>query len=76
MSKELSRYLVTQSLLGSWLYQYEAYDPDAAHESFLHTAEGEHRPSMAMLNGQKFENMVTAYCGRRRSTIRTNGRTA
>ena len=64
MSKELSRYLVTQSLLGSWLYQYEAYDPDAAHESFLSTLRRESiRPSMAMLNGQKFENMVTAYCG-------------
>lgn len=57
------RYLLTQSLLSAWLYQYEAYDPDDAHAEFMSTLMREPvQPTKAMLDGQKFENMVTAYC--------------
>ena len=33
MSKD--RYLLTQSLLTAWEYQYSAFDPEAAHQDFL-----------------------------------------
>lgn len=62
MSKR-TRFLITQSLLGSWLYQYNAYDIEQAHKDFLSTLNREQRkPTKAILDGIQFENMVTAYC--------------
>lgn len=56
-------YLITQSLLNSWLYQYKAYDEEAANADFLNTL---HRiktlPTEAIQNGIDFENAVYAYC--------------
>lgn len=58
-----SKLLLTQSLLSSWLYQYNAYDPQKAHESFLKVLRREPtQPNRAMLDGIQFENMVTACC--------------
>lgn len=58
-----TKFLLTQSLLGSWLYQYDAADPQKAHEEFIKTLKREKsRPTQAMLDGIQFENMVMAYC--------------
>ena len=58
-----TRFLLTQSLLGAWLYQYKARDPKAAHKSFLKTLRREHIPeNQAIRDGIQFENMVSAYC--------------
>lgn len=58
-----SKLMLTQSLLSSWLYQYNAYDPEKAHEDFLKVLQREPtRQSKAMLDGIQFENMVTACC--------------
>jgi len=59
----MSRYLLTQSLLGSWLYIYNAYEgyEDKAYESFLKTLNREPiEQTDAMLDGINFENMVNA----------------
>lgn len=58
-----TRFLMTQSLLSSWLYQYKAKEQEKAHEEFLKTLRREHIPeNQAMQDGIQFENMVTAYC--------------
>ena len=58
-----SKLLLTQSLLSSWLYQYNAYDPEKAHEDFLKVLRREPtQQNEAMLNGIQFENMVMACC--------------
>lgn len=63
MYRERTRFLLTQSLLGAWLYKYKAEDQEKAHADFLKTLSREPiQPSKAMLAGQQFENMVTAYC--------------
>lgn len=57
------RYLITQSLLGSWLYQYKAFDPEAAHEEFLKVLNRETTETTeAMQNGLDFENGIVRYC--------------
>ncbi len=58
-----SRFLMTQSLLASWLWLYKATDSQKAQAEFLRTLERRReRPTAAMLDGIRFENMVTAYC--------------
>ena len=58
-----TKFLLTQSLLGSWLYQYDAADPEKAHVELIKTLKrGKSKPNRAMLDGIQFENMVTAYC--------------
>lgn len=55
--------LITQSLLSSWQYQYQAFDPESAHEDFLRVLRREKsKPTQAILDGIQFENMVTACC--------------
>lgn len=54
---------MTQSLLSAWKWQYKAFDPEAAHLDFMRVLRREKgRPNQAMLDGIRFENMVTAYC--------------
>lgn len=57
----MERYLITQSLLSSWAYifnAYEGYEEDAM-ESFLSTLRREpSEPTEAMLDGIDFENAV------------------
>lgn len=55
--------LITQSLLGAWLYQYQAFDQASAHKDFLRVLRREKsKPTQAILDGIQFENMVTACC--------------
>jgi len=57
------RYLLTQSLLGSWLYIYNAYEDyeDEAFKEFKKTLNREiSLPTQAMQAGIDFENMVNA----------------
>ena len=55
--------LITQSLLGAWLYQYQAFDQESAHKDFLRVLHREKsKPTQAILDGIQFENMVTACC--------------
>lgn len=55
--------LITQSLLASWQYQYQAFDPESAHKNFLRVLRREKsKPTQAILDGIQFENMVTACC--------------
>ena len=59
----MNRYLLTQSLLGSWLYIYNAFEgyEDKAYEDFLLTLRREPKEQTeAMLAGIDFENMVNA----------------
>ena len=59
----MSRYLLTQSLLGSWLYIYNAWEgyEDKAYEDFVLTLRREPiEQTEAMLAGIDFENMVNA----------------
>ena len=59
----MHRYLITYSLLSSWLYIYRAYEgyEDAAYEDLLSTLRREDRPpNEAMQAGIDFENMVNA----------------
>lgn len=57
------RLLITQSLLSAWQWQYKAFAPQSSHQEFLQTLRREKtRPNQAMLDGIKFENMVTEYC--------------
>lgn len=56
------RYLLTQSLLSSWEYQYRAPDPDAAHRDFLRVLRREPgETNRAIQDGIAFEDMVTTY---------------
>lgn len=58
-----NRFLVTQSLLSSWLWLYKASDPKKAQMDFLRVLERrKERPTGPMLDGIQFENMVTACC--------------
>lgn len=55
--------LITQSLLGAWLYQYQAFDQESAHKDFLRVLRREKsKLTQAILDGIQFENMVTACC--------------
>ena len=55
--------LITQSLLGAWLYQYQAFDQESAHKDFLRVLRREMtKPTQAILDVIQFENMVTACC--------------
>ena len=59
----MSRFLLTQSLLGNWLYIYNAFEgyEDAAHADFLKSLNREPiEQTEAMLAGIQFENMVNA----------------
>ena len=57
------RFLLTQSLLAAWEWQYKAEDAEAAHKAFLRVLRRKHTPeSTAIRNGIQFENMVSAYC--------------
>lgn len=58
-----SRFLMTQSLLSSWLWLYKATDQEKAQADFLRVLERrKERPTGPMLDGIQFENMVTACC--------------
>ena len=59
----MNRYLLTQTLLGSWLYIYNAFEgyEDKAYDDFLLTLRREPKEQTeAMLAGIDFENMVNA----------------
>jgi len=59
----MERYLMTQSLLSSWLYTFNAPEESAeeAMDDFLSTLRRERKePTEAMQNGIDFENLVTA----------------
>ena len=59
----MERYLMTQSLLSSWLYTFNAADDyeEEAMSDFLSTLHREKKePTEAMQNGIDFENLVTA----------------
>lgn len=59
----MPKLLITQSLLGAWLYQYQAFDQASAHKDFLRVLRREKsKPTQAILDGIQFENMVTACC--------------
>lgn len=59
----MSRFLITQSLLSSWQYQYGAYDPEAARDDFIRVLSREPtEQSEAMCNGLAFEQYVMDYC--------------
>ncbi len=58
MSK--NKYLITQSLLSAWGWIYKT---DNGYADFLQTLyRKKTKPTRAMLDGQQFENMVTAAC--------------
>ena len=62
-AKKRPKYLLTQSLLGSWLYVYNAFEKyeDAAYEDFVTVLNREDRPQTeAMLSGINFENQVVS----------------
>jgi hypothetical protein len=53
-----NKYLITQSLLSSWLYVYKSKD---GYKSFIKALNKEPiQPSTAMLDGNRFENLVSA----------------
>ena len=57
------KYLITQSLLSAWAYQFDCVEgyEEEARESFLRTLRREkEEPTDAMLNGIEFENAVYA----------------
>jgi len=57
-SKASNRFLITQSLLSSWLW---ALKLDSGYEDFLKTLRKEPiKPNKAMLEGQRFENVLCA----------------
>lgn len=61
MSK--NRFLITQSLLSAWQYLYRAQNHETTYNDFLKVLNREKaKPNQRMLEGQQFENMVTAYC--------------
>ena len=54
----MTRYLVTQTLLSSWLYTYKTED---GYDDFLRTLRNERTPpSRQMLDGTRFENVLNA----------------
>ena len=54
-----TRFLLTQSLLSAWLYQYQAWDKDGAHKDFLRALGRQHTPeTQAIRDGIQFENLV------------------
>ncbi len=54
------RYLITQSLISSWLYSFKK---DDGYDEFLHTLRRERTPpTFAMLEGQRFESVINAVC--------------
>lgn len=56
------KYLMTQSLLAAWQYQYRAADTAGAHRDFLRVLRREAgETTQAMRDGIAFEDMVTAY---------------
>lgn len=58
MSAQPNKFLITQSLLSAWLW---AYKLDNGYEDFLKTLHREPiQPTKAMLDGQRFENVVNA----------------
>lgn len=58
-----TRFLLTQSLLSAWLYQYQAWDKDGAHKDFLRALGRQHtRETQAIRDGIQFENLVQAAC--------------
>lgn len=62
------RYLLTQSLLNSWLYQYKCFDgyEDQAHQSFLDTLNRKRSPTTdAQQRGIDFESMVYDICDKK-----------
>lgn len=64
-----TRYLLTQSLLQAWLWQYRAADTERAHQDFLRVLRREPTGrSKAMQDGIDFEDLVTAKCAGTSST--------
>lgn len=57
-NRQNDRYLITQSLLSSWLYIYKS---DDGYDDFLKTLHKEPiQPTRAMLAGQRFENCLNS----------------
>lgn len=57
-NRQNDRYLITQSLLSSWLYTYKS---DDGYDDFLKTLHREPiQPTRAMLEGQRFENCLNS----------------
>lgn len=57
-NRQNDRYLITQSLLSSWLYIYKS---DDGYDDFLKTLHKESiQPTRAMLEGQRFENCLNS----------------
>lgn len=55
-----NKFLITQSLLSSWLYVYKT---DNGYKDFLNTLNRAKKPkTKAMLNGIKFESIVNSVC--------------
>lgn len=55
-----NRFIITQTLLSSWNWIYKS---DSGYDDFIKTLNKQGiRPTQAILDGRKFENMVTAYC--------------
>lgn len=58
MSTQKSKFRITQTLLGAWLYSYKT---DGGYDSFLKTLRREKvPPTKAMLDGVRFENCINA----------------
>lgn len=58
MSRKLNKFLITQSLISSWLWSYKLED---GYEDFLKTLRREPiQQTKAMLDGIRFENMLNA----------------
>lgn len=58
LQKRSDRFLITQSLLSSWLYTYKS---ESGYEDFLKTLFKEPiQPTKAMLEGQRFENVLNS----------------
>lgn len=58
-----NKFLITQSLLSSWLYTYKL---DNGYEDFLNSLNRIRKPpTRAMLDGTQFEGMVNAVCNGR-----------
>jgi len=56
--KQSEKFLITQSLLSSWLYIYKSED---GYEDFLKTLHREHTPpTKAMLDGNRFEHCLNS----------------
>ena len=63
----MSRYLMTQSLLNSWQYQYDAYDSEVAQDEFMKVLRREPtEQTETMKNGIDFEQLVMDYCAGKR----------